>query len=144
MSGMAAVSVSTAPVLGSTLSTRSSWPDTGCAGQGSAPTSCAVSFTMPLLPLTLTTCPSVGTSSSARAAAASARAAHWDALALSALVRCAAVWACAALAAVEAALAAARCAAVEALLELSSTRATNCSYSEGGSSSASSSMGRMA
>ena len=99
---------------------------------------------MPLLPLTLTTCPSVGTSSSARAAAASARAAHWDALALSVLVRCAAVWACAALAAVEAALAAARCAAVEALLELSSTRATNCSYSEGGSSSASSSMGRMA
>ena len=54
------------------------------------------------------------------------------------------VWACAALDAVLAALAAARCAAVEALLELSSTRATNCSYCEGGSSSAPPSMGRMA
>lgn len=84
------------------------------------------------------------TSSSARAAAASARAAQRDAAALSALVRCAAVWARAALDAVLAALAAARCAAVEAVLALSSTRATNCSYCEGGSSSAPPSVGRMA
>ncbi len=136
---MAAVSVNTAPVLGSTLSTRSSWPETGTAGQGSAPIILRrqfydAAFAVHAHYLTVgrhqLLCPcgsSLGTGCAQRMQRA-----------LSALVRCAAVWACAALDAVLAALAAARCAAVEAVLALSSTRATNCSYCEGGSSSASS------
>ena len=138
------VSVRTAPVSGSVLSTRSSCPATGCAGQGSAPTSCAVSRTMPALPLTLTTRPSSGASASARAAAVSARPAASSAAVRPVSARWAAVWAWAALAVQLAALAAARWAAVEAVLALSSTRATNCSYSEGGSSSVPPSVGRMA